>query len=214
MQRLSFILSAQKDPDIAALRETIGEKEFASLTRNALRAIVRSDYRVQNPLPPGTILCRPAKDKVRVTISLSAKKDADVAKLLDYVTKRQVTHFVKEAIRLHVGTILLQAFMNEDFMGALSNNTHATIHVFQMGASISAPVSSRPTTKPKKPRKVSKRQEASSVALNPVPSAPIPTTAIEERTELTIPKFELNNDMTATNSDDDDVLAMLSAMLS
>lgn len=214
MQRLSFILSAQKDPDLASLRETIGDKEFAALTRNALRAIVRSDYRVGSPLPPGTVLNRPTKEKVRVTISLSAKKDTDVAKLLDYVTNRQVSHFVKEAIRLYVGTILLQAYMNEEFMGVLSNNTHATIHVFQMGTAVTAPVVNK-TKKPRKPKKASKRQETSVAISNIVASAPAPMPVATEIPETTIPKFELNNDTIATDSnDDDDVLAMLSAMLS
>ncbi len=121
--RKPITLSGKNDPDLMALYERLGKKEFIKMIKDSLRCLVRAGYRNEVNIPisfkdgDGNVLPKADKTKrIQVGLTFSDKKDADVTYLLDQVEKGMGGLFIKQAIRFHVGSLLiLPAFLSNGF---------------------------------------------------------------------------------------------------
>lgn len=210
--RKNIILNPRTEIDLVALFYTIGNRAFSEVCKDALRRLSRCQYEPKNPLPSGMIL-RNDFDKeksIRVCISLCSAKDEDIRNLLQHVQERYASKFIKTAIRLYAGSFLLQALLTND----IQLQIHQTIpqQVYSFGGT---PVYIQ-TKKITKDRPVSNKPKKASVIKEESPKN-LSNAVIEKTEEQKANDFLdsiVANSQENSQEEDDDMLSMLTAMLS
>ena len=105
------------DTDLINLYYSVGEKNFNTIIRDALRALIRPYYipkfNIYN-LPNFTNIIDKENKRITIAYSIRAKKDEDVRILLQKVKKGQINVFVKMAVRFHIGVKLLSGMLDID----------------------------------------------------------------------------------------------------
>lgn len=208
MRKRTVLLSKKRDSDLIALKNTIGSRDFTRLLKESLRAIVRADHANSFRLPDNTDLGRTESEVVkdaRFEVAFG-EKDADVAALLEHVKPGKFNAFVKNAIRMYIGTLLLSAYMDESFAEAPKNAQ--TVRVVFLGEPTKQKSKSagkkKSTRTVRKPRRETQMPPVPSFQSAPSFSAPIaPVPAFTE---------ELDNIPPSVN-DEDDVLALLGGLI-
>lgn len=115
--RKTIILSGWRDPDLYGIYNAIGGRAFIKLTKDALRQLVRADYRPQYKIPEDIQIIYPDKtDRIQLEFYFNEEKDGDVIELISHCKPRQFGAFLKNVIRLHIGPMyVLSAFLEEDY---------------------------------------------------------------------------------------------------
>ena len=230
-----FIITYKNDPELVALYYELGAKLFSNFIKDALRHVVRINY-VGTTDVPNVLLLDSSKEgaKIKINLSLTAAKDADVVSLLQSLKPKMVSRFIKQCTKLYLGTKGLEAFFNKSMNEKLSPSVNPRIApvVFQFGESATIP-----KTKMKKNCTSSYCKQVKSKIANPVASltpnlpqtqnqqstttqSPISVSAPEQKQENTVENATSNLNIhdidivSDTNTDEDDVLAMLESLLS
>lgn len=205
MHKKTITLSKKRDSDLIALRNTIGSRDFTRLLKDSSRAIVRADHANTFCFPENAHLSRTEAEvekDVRFEVGFG-EKDADVASLVEHVKPGKFNAFVKNAIRMYVGTSILSAYLDESFEGATRNAQ--TVRVVYLGkvAKKASTTTTKKRKRPSTPRpKTEKQPSFQPVPTFSTPASP-PAVAFTE---------ELDNVGTPVG-DEDDVLSLLGGLI-
>lgn len=233
--RIVFLISYKNDPELVALYYELGAKLFSNFIKDALRHVVRLNYVGAVDVPNVLLLdSSKEKEKIKINLSLAAAKDADVASLLQSLKPKMVSKFVKQCTKLYLGTKGLEAFFNDNMNEKLSPSANPRIApvVFQFGES--AQISNCKKVRTSSTRKQAKQKLNPVVNVTPdlsksqnqqstTTQSPFSVSAPEQERDISAPvAIETPNQNTGseyetiseTNTDEDDVLAMLESLLS
>lgn len=161
--RKPIILSGRQDPDLLALYETLGRKEFVKLVKDSLRRLVRAGYKSKVMLPETVPSHLGDKaERIQIGLTFSDAKDADVTYLLDQCQKGMCGQLIKQAIRFHVGAMLtLPAFLSSEFCETLvcQNPMQVLFAIGDSPAPVRVQTVRKPATKQGATEKINKQKE-------------------------------------------------------
>lgn len=100
-------LSVRSEPDLLALLESMGNREFKTMIRDALRSAVRTYYVPKVKKPERIPELKEKRDR-NISIFIS---DEDVIQLLEYCKPKKKSAFIKTAVRFYLGRKCILASM-------------------------------------------------------------------------------------------------------
>ena len=214
--RTAVTIYAKKDLDLMALYYRLGKQDFLYFLKDSLRTLVRRDYEprinLSHRLSNGLLLSVDEPKNIKLNVSITSEKDKDIEKLLSCIKERKVGIFVKQAMRLYMGTVCLQAYFTGEIEDALKTMaTPVQTQVFNLSGNVSVPsprarVVYRDTTK----KPTAKKQNTAKEAEKEITVAGV--SDFSKAVSFSEPeKYE--EEIRPTGSNEDDVLAMLSALL-
>lgn len=114
--RHTVYFSGKRDPDIIALYREVGLEDFKKIMRDALCSTVRIGY-----IPKYTSLdklCLQVTDEdisinLKIKLCMTSQKESDITDLLLQVKPRQLSNFIKTAMKFYIGrAICLRALLD------------------------------------------------------------------------------------------------------
>lgn len=157
--RIIFPISYRNEPELMALYHKLGSKDFMLMVKDALRHTIRPHYVGKVEIPDNLLLEAPTENiKIRLNLSISSAKDADVNTLLRGIKPQFMTKFIKQCLKLYLGTKGFQAYFNDEYSDKLAQlfSTQSAQIVYQFHNPTIATeqqVIKKPSTKPRIPRK-------------------------------------------------------------
>lgn len=225
--RTVISLTNRRDPDLLSLYYLLGKQNFLLFLKDALRSLVRRDYIPRIQMPKGPLFGNDNYEDVKVHLSLTAEKDKDVEKLLLNIKKRRLGAFMKQTLRIYIGTISLQAYFSNELEEAIkAYSSPAPTQVYNFGG---APVyrtkivyRNNPTSLEKNGNIVSiaakaksQEQDTSADNLFCKKNTLCSSNSQKDETPFSVNTVEVYKEpeIVPSSTDDDDMFDMLSALL-
>jgi len=131
--RIPIILSYRRDYDLISLYDKLGKKQFLLLIKDALRAIIKQNNNPKVSLTNITFFDTDYSkytEDIRVILSVTAENDKNLELLLSHIGRRLKNQFIKQAVRLYVGTSTLTAYLDDEFKNQILKNIVPTQVLF------------------------------------------------------------------------------------
>ena len=201
-----------RDADLIALSTKIGHKAFIKVCKYSLKSLVEPEYGEKARRLCTNILDLPDSPCRQVRLSLTARQDEAIRKLINHLKPNTKGTFVKQIIRYTVGvSVILPLFLDDDLFNEVSLPVSYTAQ-FIISGNIK-PARKRKYTKRKTTREIPKKittykdDEPENASYSPI--------SYKENEVIAETNYNEPEDINenSTNDDADEILAMLNNML-
>lgn len=108
-----MLLTYPKDKDLFSLYETVGRRDFNTIMKDSLKVLLRPGYTPKTNIPTDFKPYEGSTDPIQIITTVNKREDEDVRQLLSHIEKRQISNFVKYAMRLYIDPMnYLRAMLN------------------------------------------------------------------------------------------------------